>query len=139
MGIKDINVKIEKGDFAVIGGVSGAGKSTLRRSGNRLHDISKGDMTSEGQSITKARVKKLLEMRRSIGMLFQNFNLVKSSTVLRNDLSGRVGYHPSWNLVLGFFPKEEKVKTLDVLEIGNFLDKYDLPSNRLSGGKKLLP
>ena len=69
VGLKDINLNIEKGDFAVIVGLSGAGKSTLLRSVNRLHDISKGDITIEGQSITKARGKKLLEMRRSIGMI----------------------------------------------------------------------
>lgn len=57
VGLKDINLNIEKGDFAVIVGLSGAGKSTLLRSVNRLHDISKGDITIEGQSITKARGK----------------------------------------------------------------------------------
>ena len=56
VGLKDIS-KYRKGDFAVIVGLSGAGKSTLLRSVNRLHDISKGDITIEGQSITKARGK----------------------------------------------------------------------------------
>ena len=95
VGLKNINLNIEKGDFAVIVGLSGAGKSTLLRSVNRLHDISSGDITIDGQSITKARGKQLLEMRRNIGMIFQHFNLVKRSTVLRNVLSGRVGYHPT--------------------------------------------
>ena len=53
VGLKDINLNIEK--VFVIVGLSGAGKSTLLRSVNRLHDISKGDITIEGQSITKAR------------------------------------------------------------------------------------
>ena len=136
VGLKDINLNIEKGDFAVIVGLSGAGKSTLLRSVNRLHDISKGDITIEGQSITKARGKKLLEMRRSIGMIFQHFNLVKRSTVLRNVLSGRVGYHPTWKMILGLFPKEDKVKALDALERVNILDKYDQRSDQLSGGQQ---
>ena len=114
VGLKDINLNIEKGDFAVIVGLSGAGKSTLLRSVNRLHDITSGDITIEGKSITKAKGKALLMMRRNIGMIFQHFNLVKRSTVLRNVLSGRVGYHPTWKMVLGLFPKEDKIKAMNV-------------------------
>ena len=98
-------MNIEKGDFAVIVGLSGAGKSTLLRSVNRLHDITSGDILIEGKSITKAKGNDLLMMRRNIGMIFQHFNLVKRSSVLRNVLSGRVGYHPTWKMVLGLFPK----------------------------------
>ena len=92
--------------FAVIVGLSGAGKSTLLRSVNRLHDISKGDITIEGQSITKARGK-IIRNASKYGYDFQHFNLVKRSTVLRNVLSGRVGYHPTWKMILGL-SKEEK-------------------------------
>ena len=105
VGLKDINLNIEKGDFAVIVGLSGAGKSTLLRSVNRLHDITSGDILIEGKSITKAKDKDLLMMRRNIGMIFQHFNLVKRSSVLRNVLSGRVGYHPTWKMVLGLFQR----------------------------------
>lgn len=49
-------------------------------------------------------------MRRNIGMIFQHFNLVKRSTVLRNVLSGRVGYHPTWKMVLDYFQKKTKLK-----------------------------
>ena len=55
-------------------------------------------------------------------MIFQHFNLVKRSSVLRNVLSGRVGYHPTWKMVLGLFPKEDKVKAMDALERVNILD-----------------
>ena len=107
VGLKDINLNIEKGDFAVIVGLSG-GKSTLLRSVNRLHDITSGDILIEGKSITKAKGNDLLMMRRNIGMIFQHFNLVKRSSVLRNVLSGRVGYHPTWKMVLGLFQKKIK-------------------------------
>ncbi len=136
VGLKDINLNIEKGDFAVIVGLSGAGKSTLLRSVNRLHDITSGDILIEGKSITKAKDKDLLMMRRNIGMIFQHFNLVKRSSVLRNVLSGRVGYHPTWKMVLGLFPKEDKVKAMDALERVNILDKYDQRSDELSGGQQ---
>ena len=72
-------------------------------------------------------------MRRSIGMIFQHFNLVKRSTVLRNVLSGRVGYHSTWKMVLGIFPKEDKIKAMNALERVNILDKYGQRSDQLSG------
>ena len=133
VGLKDINLNIEKGDFAVIVGLSGAGKSTLLRSVNRLHDITSGDITIEGKSITKAKGKELLMMRRNIGMIFQHFNLVKRSTVLRNVLSGRVGYHPTWKMVLGLFARalaqepaiilaDEPVASLDPLTTKQVMD-----------------
>ncbi|MDT4012157.1 phosphonate ABC transporter ATP-binding protein [Staphylococcus simulans] len=136
VGLDHINLNIEKGDFAVIVGLSGAGKSTLLRSINRLHDITEGDIVIDGTSISKASGKKLLEMRRNIGMIFQNFNLVKRSSVMRNVLSGRVDYHPTWKMVLGLFPKEDKIKALEALDRVNILDKYKSRSDELSGGQQ---
>lgn len=136
VGLDHINLNIEKGDFAVIVGLSGAGKSTLLRSINRLHDITEGDIVIDGTSISKASGKKLLEMRRNIGMIFQTFNLVKRSSVMRNVLSGRVGYHSTWKMVLGLFPKEDKIKALEALDRVNILDKYKSRSDELSGGQQ---
>ncbi|PAF40599.1 phosphonate ABC transporter ATP-binding protein, partial [Terribacillus saccharophilus] len=80
-GLKNINLTIEKGEFIVIVGLSGAGKSTLLRSINRLHEISEGEIMIDNESITAAKGKNLRHIRRDIGMIFQNFNLVKRSTV----------------------------------------------------------
>ena len=135
VGLKDINLNIEKGDFAVIVGLSGAGNLHYYDL-LIVHDITSGDITIEGKSITKAKGKELLMMRRNIGMIFQHFNLVKRSTVLRNVLSGRVGYHPTWKMILGLFPKEDKIKAMDALERVNILDKYDQRSDELSGGQQ---
>ncbi|PTE74652.1 phosphonate ABC transporter ATP-binding protein [Staphylococcus devriesei] len=136
VGLKNINLNIEKGDFAVIVGLSGAGKSTLLRTVNRLHDVTSGEIFIEGKSITKASNKELLLMRRNIGMIFQHFNLVKRSSVLRNVLSGRVGYHSTWKMVLGLFPKEDKLKAMDALDRVNILDKCNQRSDELSGGQQ---
>lgn len=135
-GLDNINLNIEKGDFAVIVGLSGAGKSTLLRSINRLHDISEGEIIIEGKSISKASGKNLLAMRRNIGMIFQHFNLVTRSSVIRNVLSGRVGYHPTWKMVLGMFPKEDKLKALEALDRVNILEKAYSRSDELSGGQQ---
>lgn len=101
-----------------------------------MHNITSGEIFIQGKSITKAHGKALLEMRRNIGMIFQHFNLVKRSSVLRNVLSGRVGYHPTWKMVLGLFPKEDKIKAMDALERVNILDKYNQRSDELSGGQQ---
>ncbi len=106
-GLKNINLTIEKGEFIVIVGLSGAGKSTLLRSINRLHEISEGEIMIDNESITAAKGKNLRHIRRDIGMIFQNFNLVKRSTVLRNVLSGRVAYHSTLRTVFGLLPKED--------------------------------
>ena len=92
-GLKDLNIEIEKGEFVIVVGLSGAGKSTMLRAINRLHEITSGDIEIDGQSITRAKGKNLRLIRRDIGMIFQSFNLVKRSSVLRNVLTGRVAYH----------------------------------------------
>ncbi|RLQ94084.1 phosphonate ABC transporter ATP-binding protein [Falsibacillus albus] len=136
VGLNNINLTIEPGEFVVIVGLSGAGKSTMLRSINRLHDISKGEIIINGKSITKAKGKDLLRIRRDIGMIFQNFNLVKRSTVLRNVLSGRVGYHSTLRTILGLFPKKDVELSLNALKRVNIMDKAYTRADQLSGGQQ---
>lgn len=136
IGLKNINIKINEGDFIVIVGLSGAGKSTFLRSINRLHEITEGDITVDERSITKARGKALLRIRRDIGMIFQNFNLVKRATVLRNVLSGRVGYHSTIRTVLGLFPKHDMNLAMESLERVNIKEKAYSRADELSGGQQ---
>ena len=136
VGLKDINLTINKGEFVVIVGLSGAGKSTLLRSINRLHDISDGDIVIDGQSITKARGKNLRLIRRNIGMIFQNFNLVKRSSVLRNVLTGRVAYYPTWKTTFNLFTKEDKQKAYEALQQVNLEEKVYARADELSGGQQ---
>lgn len=136
VGLKNINIEIARGDFVVIVGLSGAGKSTFLRSINRLHEITEGDISIDGHSVTKARGKSLLEVRRRIGMIFQTFNLVKRSTVLRNVLSGRVGYHSTIRTLLGLFPKEDVALAFSALEKVNIKEKAYSRADELSGGQQ---
>ncbi|MFE8701400.1 phosphonate ABC transporter ATP-binding protein [Cytobacillus sp. FJAT-54145] len=135
-GLNNINLTIEKGEFVVIVGLSGAGKSTLLRSVNRLHEISEGEIVIDGKSITKANGAELRRIRRDIGMIFQSFNLVKRSSVLRNVLSGRVGYHSTLRTVLGLFPKEDIELALDALDRVNIIEKAYSRADELSGGQQ---
>ncbi len=68
-------------------------------------------------------------------MIFKHFNLVKRSSVLRNVLSGRVGYHPTWKMVLGLFPKKTKLKQWIIgTRTRQYLTEYNQRSDELSGG-----
>ncbi|MGE7923048.1 phosphonate ABC transporter ATP-binding protein [Viridibacillus arvi] len=136
VGLDNINLTIKKGEFVVIVGLSGAGKSTFLRSINRLHEITSGEIIIDNTSITKAKGKQLLKIRRDIGMIFQSFNLVKRSTVIRNVLAGRVGYHSTMRTILGLFPPEDKELAMRALERVNIIDKAYSRSDQLSGGQQ---
>ncbi|MCS7460735.1 phosphonate ABC transporter ATP-binding protein [Paenibacillus doosanensis] len=136
VGLNKINLKINPGDFVVIVGLSGAGKSTLLRSMNRLHEITDGQILIDGKSITAAKGAELRRMRRDIGMIFQSFNLVKRVSVLRNVLSGRVGYHSTLRTILGLFPKEDVELSLKALERVNIREKAYARADELSGGQQ---
>lgn len=136
VGLKDINLKIPRGQFVVIVGLSGAGKSTLLRTINRMHDVTSGNILINGESIIDLKGKDLRKLRRKIGMIFQNFNLVKRSTVKRNVLSGRVGYYPTWKSILGIYSKKDQQKAIDALKQVKMLDKIYAKANELSGGQQ---
>lgn len=136
VGLKDINLNIDKGEFIVVVGLSGAGKSTLLRSINRLQDITSGNIIIDGKSITKAKGKELRLIRRDIGMIFQSFNLVKRSSVLRNVLSGRISYYPTWKSTLNLFTKEDKQKAYEALQRVDLADKVYTRADKLSGGQQ---
>ncbi|WP_379971191.1 phosphonate ABC transporter ATP-binding protein [Ectobacillus sp. sgz5001026] len=136
VGLNKLNFTINKGEFVVIVGLSGAGKSTLLRSINRLHEITTGEISIDGKSITAAKGKELRHIRRDIGMIFQSFNLVKRSSVLRNVLSGRVGYHSTLRTVLGLFPNQDIELALNALDRVNILEKAYSRADELSGGQQ---
>lgn len=136
VGLNNVNLNIGPGEFVVIVGLSGAGKSTLLRSINRLHEISSGEILIDGQSITTARGRELRVMRRGIGMIFQSFNLVKRSSVLRNVLAGRVGYHSTIRTMLGLFPKRDMELAFGALSRVNMLEKAYQRADQLSGGQQ---
>lgn len=135
-GLNQINLTIGRGEFVAIVGLSGAGKSTLLRSMNRLHDITEGDIVIDGKSITAAKGKELRRIRRDIGMIFQSFNLVKRSSVIRNVLAGRVGYHSTLRTVLGRFPKSDVDLAFQALDRVGIVQKAYARADELSGGQQ---
>ena len=134
--LKNISLEINQGEFVAIIGLSGAGKSTLLRTINRMHDISEGSLTVNGQEINDLAGKDLRKFRRKIGMVFQSFNLVTRTTVVNNVLTSRVPDMPLWKSIIGLYSKEDKVVALEALDKVGILDKAYVRADQLSGGQQ---
>ncbi|MGE5591940.1 MAG: phosphonate ABC transporter ATP-binding protein [Bacillota bacterium] len=134
--LKDVSLTIHDGEFVVIVGLSGAGKSTLLRSVNRLVEPTSGQVLVDGRDVTAAGPGELRQIRREIGMIFQSFNLVKRSTVLKNVLAGRLGHTPTWRSLLGLFPQDDVERALTALDRVNIREKAYSRADELSGGQQ---
>jgi len=136
LALDDVSFEVPDGQFVVIIGLSGSGKSTLLRCINRLIDPTAGRIIWNDIDITAATDEELRLIRRRIGMIFQQFNLVKRSTVLTNVLSGRLGYtNPLWSLA-NYFPRHEREKALEKLDRVGIRDKAHNRADELSGGQQ---
>ena len=134
--LHNINMEIAAGEFISVIGPSGSGKSTLLRTVNRLIDVSDGEICLDGENITSIGGKKLRAVRRKVGMIFQNYNLVYRLSVLQNVLHGYLGYLDGIKGILGIYHEEEKLRAISLLEemgLGAFC--YNRAAD-LSGGQK---
>ena len=136
VGLKDVDLTIDDGEFVAVIGLSGAGKSTLIRAINRMHAITSGTLTVNGTDVSRLSGKGLRKLRRTIGMIFQSFNLVTRTTVIRNVLTAFVPDLPLWRRVLGIFPKSAKLKALEALDKVGILEKAYTRVDQLSGGQQ---
>ena len=136
VGLDDVNLTIQDGEFVAIIGRSGAGKSTLLRAVNRMHQITSGTLTVNGTDVTGLSGKRLRQFRRGIGMVFQSFNLVTRTSVIKNVLAACVPDMPFWRVLLGAFRKEDKIKALESLDKVGILDKAYMRADQLSGGQQ---
>lgn len=131
-----VSLTVGRGQFVSVIGSSGAGKSTLLRCVNRLIDPSEGRIEFDGKDVLALGKRELRQVRRSIGMIFQHYNLVSRSTTIENVLQGRLGYKSSIAGVLGLYSEDEKAlafETLDRLGMAEFAYRR---CDQLSGGQK---
>ena len=134
--LNNVSFTVQDGEFLVIIGLSGSGKSTLLRCINRLIEPTSGQIILDGVDITAAPPAQLRSIRRDIGMIFQQFNLVKRSSVMRNVLTGRLGYVNPWLSLFGVFPKEERERARQALQTVGILEKANNRADALSGGQQ---
>ncbi|MCD6218245.1 phosphonate ABC transporter ATP-binding protein [bacterium] len=135
--LKDINVSIRDGEFVAIIGSSGAGKSTFLRAINRLIEPADGShVFIDDTEITGLNKNQLIKIRRRIGFIFQQFNLVEKLTVLQNVLTGRIGFNSVPAMMLGLFSQKDiEIATHYIREVG-LIEKLYTRSDNLSGGQQ---
>lgn len=134
--LKGVSFTVSAEDFVTIIGPSGAGKSTLIRCINRLVEPSNGDVVFNGTNVIKLSQSKLRNVRRHIGMIFQEFNLVERMSALDNVLSGRLGYTGLLRSVFRTFPKAEIQRAAELLEKVGLGDHITKRVDQLSGGQR---
>ncbi len=131
-----ITLDIQRGEFVVLIGLSGSGKSTLLRCINRLIDPTSGSVIFDGIDVTRAGSAEIRRIRRRIGMIFQQFNLVKRSSVFGNVLAGRLGTRPLWRTIL-MRPTRAEVEAAFVnLGRVGIVNKAYARADALSGGQQ---
>jgi phosphonate transport system ATP-binding protein len=134
--LRKVSLNVAPGEFVVILGKSGSGKSTLLRCINRLVESTGGKIFLGEHEITSARPRHLRRLRRKIGMVFQQYNLVPRSSVLTNALSGNLGDLSSWAGLINYFPKESILRAKEYLEDLGLGEKDGQRADTLSGGQQ---
>lgn len=134
--LAEVTLELHPHHFAVLIGPSGAGKSTLMRVLNGLIRPSEGRVWVGGQEITRAPAVAVRQARREIGMVFQQFNLVKRLTALDNVLLGRLGYRAVWRSLTRAFPKAEVEFAFHLLERVGMAEYAWQRADTLSGGQQ---
>ncbi|MDE7163820.1 MAG: ATP-binding cassette domain-containing protein [Clostridiales bacterium] len=126
--LKGVDLSVKRGEILGIIGSSGAGKSTLARCINALERPDSGSVRVAGQDILKLKGRELLLLRRKIGVIFQNFNLLRQKTVLKNVLFPLE--------IAGVKKSEATERALELLKEVNLADKVTAYPAQLSGGQK---
>jgi phosphonate transport system ATP-binding protein len=144
--LRGVSLKVEQGEFVGVIGRSGSGKSTLLRCINRLVDATSGKILVPAQlvngasngtiDILKLKSRDLRHVRRKIGMIFQQFNIIKRLSVIENVLSGGLGYQPTMKSTLRIFSRDQQRRALTNLKRVGLLEHAYKRADELSGGEQ---
>ncbi len=136
LAINGVTLTVDQPQVVAIIGPSGAGKSTLIRCINRLVEPSSGKVVLDGIDIVSLPRRELRKVRRRIGMIFQEYNLVDRLTVMENLLSGRLGYVGFWKAYRRKFPAEDVATAFRLLDRVGLAGYQDTRADELSGGQR---
>lgn len=132
--LRDVSFQVGAGEFCVILGPSGSGKSTLLRTVNGLVAPDTGTVTIRG---TELNVKTLPALRRQVGMIYQQFNLVQRASVAHNVISGVLATTSTLKAMLGLFTAQDRQKACDLLAaVGLQPEHLRRRVGELSGGQQ---
>lgn len=134
--LKGVSFDVKEGEFLVVIGLSGSGKTTLLRSINRLIEPTSGKVEFMGKDITHIKGDELRKIKSQIGMVFQQFNLVKRRSVMLNVLTGSLGRISTISSLFEKFPEEVYESARRALSIVGIEEKSDLRADTLSGGQQ---
>ena len=126
--LKDLSLRVEKGEFVFLTGPSGAGKSTLLRLLLRQDVPSEGEMIVGGRNLAALTPGQVQSYRRSLGFVFQDFKLLQRKTVLEN-----VAFVPR---VLGMEPSQQQRRAFQVLKWVGLQHRMNAYPRELSGGEQ---
>ena len=134
--LKGVSFEVREGEFLVIIGLSGSGKSTLLRSINRLIEPTSGSVYFLNKDITHIKGEELRKAKRQIGMVFQQFNLIKRRSVLSNVINGRLGSLGTFESLLERYSDQVYEEAYKSLEQVGITDKAKVRADSLSGGQQ---
>lgn len=133
--LNGISLDFYPGEFIVVIGPSGAGKSTFIRCINRLVDPTEGEIIFDGQHLEKLSGQKLRKERSKIGMIFQHYNLVGRTNVIKNVLHGQLSNTPLYKSVLGLYNERDKQEAVELLKKVGLEEQIYKRADALSGGQ----
>ncbi len=139
--LKGISFDVKKGEFVVIIGASGSGKSTLLKCLNRLQDLTSGEvfLFDHHKKVHISEIKNKTEiqnLRKKMGMIFQQFNLIPRHSVLSNVLMGKLAYISTWRSIFGLFTEAQRKEGLQYLRLVGIAEKAYTRVDQLSGGQQ---
>jgi phosphonate transport system ATP-binding protein len=134
--LKSVSLTVRDGEIVALIGRSGAGKSSLLRCINRLQPIASGSVFLDGRDVAHLDGTALADLRRQVGFIWQEYNVVERLSVMDNVLTGRLGYRRDWRSLVHFFDRQQREVALHSLERVNLLHRATQRADRLSGGEK---
>jgi len=134
--LDNVSFEVKAGEFVALLGSSGAGKTTLFRCLTRLIEADSGAIIIAGKAVENIRGAELRVVRREIGLIFQQFNLVRRITALENVLGGRLAYIPTWRILLKSFSRADRQLGLAALDRVGLLAQAYQRADSLSGGQQ---